>query len=341
MQHQITSINNTRWLPKVLTIGSGGIKGFTCLGFLMRLEEFLDDVEYYSGCSVGAMICLLLMSGYSCLDIFLEASEMIENLLNISSLNLKQITKRKGILGSSILKTQMEKMMMDKFSIVPTFNQLYTLCGNKKICIVTSELSGECIYMNKNTFPDLSVVEAILMSSNIPGAFEEIIIDNKFYIDGAFTNPYPINVFDNGIRNVLGIHMSGQIKVITNNITNNNENETNLSKASSSKTSSCNLVLVPKTLDVDDSNDDIKATNKTIAEYCKEILYCSINYLRKTKIKESSNKCKHIHLHPPNPSWAFGKTDIVMWQQRLKLVEYGWEQGGIFLDKLSSSGLAN
>ncbi len=306
-------INNIRWKPKVLTIGSGGIKGFACLGFLMRLEKLLDDVEYYSGCSVGAMICLLLMSGYTCLDIFLEASEMIENLLNISSLDLKEIANRKGILGSSIFKTQMEKLMINKFHMVPTLGQLYALCGNKNISIVTSEISGECVYINKDTFPDLSVVKAVLMSSNIPGAFEEIIIDNKYYIDGAFTNPYPVNVFDDGIKDILGIHMSGQIKVTTDD----------------SKSSTSDRHLKP--------NGDSKSSTKTITEYCKETIYCSINFLRKTNIKKSSNKCKNIHLESPNTSWSFGKTDIGMWQQRFKLVEYGWEQGCIFMNQLQAN----
>jgi predicted acylesterase/phospholipase RssA len=63
--------NNTE-LFKGLCISSGGMKGLYYLGVLDYYYEkkLLDNVKYYAGTSIGSLICLLLIIGYTPKEIF-------------------------------------------------------------------------------------------------------------------------------------------------------------------------------------------------------------------------------------------------------------------------------
>ena len=59
------------WKPDIIVLGPGGSKGYIQLGALLRLEldNLLSNVVQYVGCSVGAIISLLMVVGYSANDI--------------------------------------------------------------------------------------------------------------------------------------------------------------------------------------------------------------------------------------------------------------------------------
>ncbi len=55
------------WQPTVVVIGPGGMKGLLELGFLARIQRshVLDTVETYIGVSIGAIISILRIVGYT------------------------------------------------------------------------------------------------------------------------------------------------------------------------------------------------------------------------------------------------------------------------------------
>lgn len=50
-----------------LVISSGGTKGIALMGALNNFSDVypINKIKYFTGCSVGAIICLLLNIGYS------------------------------------------------------------------------------------------------------------------------------------------------------------------------------------------------------------------------------------------------------------------------------------
>ena len=64
-------------------------------------------------------------------------------------------------------------------------------------------------YFSYKTQPYLSCVEAALMSSNIPGLFSKIEYNNGIYVDGALSNPYPVDQYDIEGNQILGISVLG------------------------------------------------------------------------------------------------------------------------------------
>ena len=88
----------TEWIPNVLVLGPGGIKGFAELGALIFLESvnYIDSIDTIVGCSVGSVIGLLLIIGYSATEIL---SEVIQSSIfdEIGSISLKDIKEKNMI----------------------------------------------------------------------------------------------------------------------------------------------------------------------------------------------------------------------------------------------------
>ena len=200
--------SNKMWKPTVLVLPPGGQKGFLELGSLSYFEEvnFIDDVHTVIGCSVGSIIGLLLVVGYTVLEIISEAADT-DLFHDISSLNLKEIRDNIGLLNNTHVRKKLEVLLRRKFGMVPTLRQLHMATGIR-FCVVSFNLSrGEPAYLTAETEPDLSCVDAVMLSSNIPFLFYRLKYKGATYIDGAFGNPYPIDVYDNGENNVLGMYI--------------------------------------------------------------------------------------------------------------------------------------
>lgn len=65
------------------------------------------------------------------------------------------------------------------------------------------------IFLNREFSPDMTLAQAVQISTAIPVLFEPIIIDDKTFIDGTFTDSLPIEVFKNDFTNTIAL----QIKV--------------------------------------------------------------------------------------------------------------------------------
>jgi predicted acylesterase/phospholipase RssA len=93
---------------------------------------------------------------------------------------------------------------------VPTMKQLYTLTQCTLVCVTMNIDKDEVEYISHETEPSLSCVDAALMSMNIPLLFYKIKYHNSIYIDGAFGNPYPVDYYDDGKTNILGIYIKSK-----------------------------------------------------------------------------------------------------------------------------------
>ena len=51
------------------------------------------------------------------------------------------------------------------------------------------------------------------MSMSIPFLFQQTLHEGDVYVDGALGNPYPIDYYDNGINNVLGIYIESEVNL--------------------------------------------------------------------------------------------------------------------------------
>jgi predicted acylesterase/phospholipase RssA len=204
--------NACLWLyPRVLVIGPGGIKGLKALGFLSPLEQdgMLNHIDTFCGVSVGAILSLLLVSGYDIREIVREASAL--NIFQqLDTLNITQMISNKGLISNEPVRRRLSELMLEKFGSIPSLHGLYMYTGRSLITVTLNATDEECVMMGPSTHPDISCVDAVMFSMNIPFVFYQLIYMGKTYVDGALCNPYPVDYFDDGRTKILGIYMKAK-----------------------------------------------------------------------------------------------------------------------------------
>lgn len=196
------------WKPDVLVIGPGGVKGLKVLGFLTPLEDCgtLESVKDFCGASVGSIISLLLICGYKVREIINEAIMLdIFSELNFSSISA--VIENKGLVSNEPMKKLLSKLVENKFGVVPSLHGLYSMTGKSLITTTLNVSDEESMMMNPFTHPELSCVDAVMFSVNIPFVFYQLSHEGKVCVDGGLGNPYPVDYFDDGERKILGVYM--------------------------------------------------------------------------------------------------------------------------------------
>ncbi len=95
-----------------------------------------------------------------------------------------------------------------KMGLVPTFQELYQKTGYILKVVSYNITTQTTYYFDYRTHPDTSVIEIVLASSSIPLLFYKFKHNGDYYCDGAIGNPYPIDMVDDGITDILGIYIS-------------------------------------------------------------------------------------------------------------------------------------
>lgn len=184
-----------------LIISSGSIKGLSIIGALREFFKYypLNNIEYYSGTSVGALICILLNFGYN----LYEIEEIVLNInfsmfQEIKVLNfIENCGFDNGIKFSNFLKAL---FLTKKFNYNITFKELYNLTNKTLTIVVTNITKGVPEYHNHITTPNLNILLSLRMSTNIPILFSPIIYNNNYYADGALLDPFPYFYNKNTIK---------------------------------------------------------------------------------------------------------------------------------------------
>jgi len=180
-----------------LVISGGGVKGIAILGSIQYLEQqdMIQDIQKFIGTSIGAIICVLISIGYSASDIIIE---MIRNkmLKNIDNYSIYNGIKGEGFLNYSKFEKVLEKLILKQLEQLPTLGELYEKT-KKEIRIVTFNYSKRTeVILSHENYPDLPVLNALHMSSNVPFVFGNFKYENDFFFDGFITSNFPINLID-------------------------------------------------------------------------------------------------------------------------------------------------
>jgi len=199
-----------------LVFSGGGIKGIAFIGCLKALKErdILKNIDTFVGSSVGSVISLLVILGYT--------PEEIETLvLDLDFKSLQDIKPLKlltsfGIDSGKNMKEKICKLIEDKLSLNAsegsasvnsrdiTLLELYEKTKKTFVVVTTCLNTHKTEYMDYTTEPDLKVCDAIRMSTSIPFLFTSVTYKNKIYTDGSLLDNYPIGIFEKGDKSYLG-----------------------------------------------------------------------------------------------------------------------------------------
>ena len=196
------------WRPRVLVLGPGGVRGFCFLGFLCAICDagLLEETDIFCGVSIGGLISMLLVCGYKPREIIKEGTGL-DIFKNLEPLTLTNIISARGLVSNKTIEDNLRRLIVAKFGSVPTFAQLYDLTGKALICVTLNTTDETCQMMDPSVTPNLNILDAVLRTINIPFLMQQLVQDGKTYVDGALANPYPVDYFDDGNTNILGIYL--------------------------------------------------------------------------------------------------------------------------------------
>jgi predicted acylesterase/phospholipase RssA len=176
-----------------LVLSGGGVKGFLLLGSLQYLHDnkIITDVTNYVGVSVGAIICYLLLIGYTPIEIivYICTRHVLEEMKQFSIINMINLD---GALSYSPIQEILEKMTLDKIGKFLTLKTLRELTNKSLTCVTYNQTLKKVEYLNSDTHPDLPCLVALRMSANVPFLFEKFRYMNNCFIDGSIAEGFPI-----------------------------------------------------------------------------------------------------------------------------------------------------
>ena len=179
-----------------IALGSGGARGVAHVGFLKALEEEGIRADCVSGCSMGAVVGACYCAGVP-LDT-VKKRVLALKLSHVTALNVNPI-RTSGLFRF----TKARKILESYIPPETTFADL-------KIpftCVATDLVAGITVELSSG-----NLIDAVLASSCIPGAFVPQVIDGKMLVDGGVLERVPTReVRKLGAQVVVAVDVLGDL----------------------------------------------------------------------------------------------------------------------------------
>lgn len=167
-----------------LCIGGAGIDGVMFVGALEYLHSnSLLDLKRFYGCSIGALIGILYITGVS-------PKKILSTLMEIDKKELIQydfsnIKTNNSILNNTLLNTLTSCIENHDTLTIGDFVEKY----NVDINIYSVSLTTyKYINFNKIDYPEIKLKDAVIASMSVPFIFPPAKIGEHYYIDGCVKN---------------------------------------------------------------------------------------------------------------------------------------------------------
>jgi predicted acylesterase/phospholipase RssA len=193
-------------VKEILVLSGGGSRGVGQLGAIKALElrGYMDKIKTIIGSSVGALIGSLYIAGFSP-D---ELVYVVENLQTEKIVKIKwdTILSKYGCDSGLKFVYTFKKLLETKgFDAGITMHEFWLRTG-RSLEVMTTQLNPrKNILISHETFPDMTVVEAVRMSASIPLIYTPINKNGSLYVDGCVMDAYPMDVHADQIDKVIGI----------------------------------------------------------------------------------------------------------------------------------------
>ena len=172
-----------------LALDSGSAKGMAHIGIIEELIRSGYKISSMSGTSMGAVV-----AAYYCMGKLEVLKEWLMGLNKKSTFMTMDFSLTGGFIGGKKLLSAFEDHLGSA-----TFE-------NSKIplyIVATNLTTGE-----ERVFSKGLIVPAIRASISVPGVMKPYFYENDYYVDGAVTNPLPVDVLHaNGHKNIVAAHL--------------------------------------------------------------------------------------------------------------------------------------
>ncbi len=192
-----------------VVLSGGGTKGILTLGALHYYYEKgtydYNHVHTYSSASVGTAISLLLICGYSPMDIFMEVRSTASLFSIPQNISVLDITKNMGVLSIKSFSDKIKDLVIAKLGHIPTLLELYSLTNKTLISTASNVSKIQAEYYKYNTHPDMSALLSTELSCCLPIIFHRMKYKEDYISDGGLTDNFPTKYIDDGVKKILAI----------------------------------------------------------------------------------------------------------------------------------------
>jgi predicted acylesterase/phospholipase RssA len=184
-----------------LILSGGGLSGLACLGSLHELIKLkyidINEIKTIHSTSVGCIISLLLcfhklnIDNESIKDYFIQRP--FHELYKIHIEQIINLYHSKGLFDEKSCKDLLKPFFNTiDLNLNITMKELYDLTSIELFFYSVGINKFELRELSHISSPDLSIINAIYMSSTIPIVLKPYFYDNEYFIDGGFLCNYPI-----------------------------------------------------------------------------------------------------------------------------------------------------
>jgi predicted acylesterase/phospholipase RssA len=200
----------------VVLLSGGGIKGIGELGILHYYYERgmldLSHVTEFVGTSIGSLINLLMICGYTPMEIFTKVYTTTNFFKPGDFANLWSLFNNYGITSIDPLMKIIESMVIEKLGKLPSLSELKKITGKIFTVSVVNVSKTRIEYFDHETQPNLGVVDAVKMSCNLPLIFQKIKYKGDYWVDGGLVDSFPYAAVKNTTKKILGVVVTGTDK---------------------------------------------------------------------------------------------------------------------------------
>ena len=183
---------------KHIVISGAAYNGIDLVGAITELSEkkYIErkNIESVFGSSAGAIVLAIWL-----LDV--EKSVLYDFIIkrpwnkiySFKAEMLFEFLNDKGLIDEKLIREIITPLLKSKdLSPDITLNKFFEFTKVKLTMYVTDFQKWRAITVDKNTHPDLKLVDALYMTSAMPMIFKPVFLDDKIYVDGAVTKHFPI-----------------------------------------------------------------------------------------------------------------------------------------------------
>lgn len=203
---RFVSSNKFRSKPDILVLSGGGLNGFSHIGAIQALNRIglLNNINTFAGTSIGALICGLLVIGYTPKEI--ENFSLKFHFDKLMKINFSNLMESYGLDDGSRVDYVLKTLIREKLGIDNiTLNELYQRTHKILITVSTCIDDKKTYYFHYQSEPNIPLHLAIRISMCLPLLYTPIKYNNKYFVDGGCTNNYPIGLFKHRLSHVIGI----------------------------------------------------------------------------------------------------------------------------------------
>jgi predicted acylesterase/phospholipase RssA len=190
-----------------LVLSGGGVNGILELGSLQYCNDkgLLTSIKTYVGTSVGAIICYLLIIGYTPIEIIVYLCTNSKMFDKLKVVDINAGCRGDGATSFLHILECLEHMTTEKIGKLLTMKDIPLIFNKKFICTTFNVTKNITEYLSDETFPDLPCLSALRMTANIPFIFENYKYGSSFYVDGGICDNFPLEVAESYGNCILGI----------------------------------------------------------------------------------------------------------------------------------------